>query len=153
MKELNIKCHCIRCREYGHRLRDGWKIGAPQLKRMDYEASGGKEIFLSFEDNQETLFGLLRLRIGASMPDNKSQAMVRELHVFGSEVPLGTQLVDAAQHKGIGGQLLKEAEKISQEEFKANKIAIISGVGARDYFRSEFGYRIEGTYMVKELTA
>jgi elongator complex protein 3 len=76
--------------------------------------------------------------------------MVREIHVFGSEVPLGTKLADTAQHRGLGRQLLKEAEKISREEFQAVKIAIISGVGARDYFRSEFGYKLEGSYMVKE---
>jgi elongator complex protein 3 len=151
MAGMGTRCSCIRCREYGHRLRDGQKIGIPQLKRMDYEASGGKEIFLSFEDEHETLFGLLRLRIERSKPDSKASAIVREIHVFGSEVPLGTQLAAAAQHKGLGRQLLKEAEKISREEFQASKLAIISGVGVRDYFRSEFGYKLEGSYMVKEL--
>jgi elongator complex protein 3 len=48
--------------------------------------------------------------------------------------------------------LLEEAERISREEFGARKIAIISGVGARDYFRTEFGYRLEGAYMVKDLS-
>lgn len=152
MQELGIKCSCIRCREYGHRFRDGWKIGEPKLTRIEYEASDGKEIFLSFEDDNQTLFGLLRLRIGNPMQNNKNLAMVRELHVFGTEVPLGTQLADAAQHKGLGGRLLKEAEEISRLEFKAQKIAIISGVGARDYFRSEFGYKLEGPYMVRDLT-
>ena len=152
MNELNIRCNCIRCREYGHRLRDGWKVGEPYLKRMDYEASGGREIFLSFEDKQDTIFGLLRLRIGHSIPGEEEPTMVRELHVFGSEVPLGEQQAGAAQHRGLGGELLKEAEKISRQEFQAQKIAIISGIGARDYFRSEFGYNLEGAYMVKELT-
>ena len=152
MNELNIRCNCIRCREYGHRLRDGWKVGEPYLKRMDYEASGGREIFLSFEDKQDTIFGLLRLRIGHSIPGEEEPTMVRELHVFGSEVPLGEQQAGAAQHRGLGGELLKEAEKISRQEFQSQKIAIISGIGARDYFRSEFGYNLEGAYMVKELT-
>jgi elongator complex protein 3 len=78
--------------------------------------------------------------------------MVRELHVFGSQVPLGEQDEKAAQHKGLGSMLLEEAERISREEFGARKIAIISGVGARDYFRTEFGYRLEGAYMVKDLS-
>jgi elongator complex protein 3 len=153
MKELNRECHCIRCREYGHRLRDGWKIGDPALKRIDYEASDGKEIFLSFEDDHKTIFGLLRLRIGAPAENNERRAIVRELHVFGSEVRLGTQLDSAAQHKGLGKQLLKEAERISQSEFQAKSISIISGVGARDYFRSDFGYELEGAYMVKSLAS
>ena len=151
MKEKDLQCNCIRCREYGHRSRDGWKIGKPYLKRQDYEASGGKEIFLSFEDEHATLFGLLRMRVGSLAVGDGTWAMVRELHVFGSEVPLGKQQVGTAQHKGLGGELLNEAEKIARDEFHARKIAILSGIGARDYFRTEFGYELEGAYMVKEL--
>jgi elongator complex protein 3 len=151
MEEMGVRCNCVRCREYGHRLRDGWRIGEPCLKRCDYEASGGKEIFLSFEDEGETLFGLLRMRIGSSAVDDGDLAMVRELHVFGSEVPLGEQQAGAAQHRGLGGELLREAERIARDEFQAQKIAIISGVGAREYFRSECGYELDGAYMVKEL--
>lgn len=151
MEKIGIRCNCVRCREYGHRLRDGWKIGDPCLKRLDYEASGGKEIFLSFEDKGQTLFGLLRMRIGSSAVDNGELAIVRELHVFGSEVPLGEQRAGAAQHRGLGAELLKEAERIAKGEFQARKIAIISGVGAREYFRIEFGYKLDGAYMVKKL--
>jgi elongator complex protein 3 len=151
MEEIGVRCNCIRCREYGHRLRDGWKIGEPHLKRSDYEASGGKEVFLSFEDERETLFGLLRMRVGSSVVGNGDLAMVRELHVFGSEVPLGEQRIGAAQHRGLGAELLKEAERIARDEFQAQKIAVISGVGAREYFRSECGYELDGDYMVKEL--
>ncbi|MDD5312380.1 MAG: tRNA uridine(34) 5-carboxymethylaminomethyl modification radical SAM/GNAT enzyme Elp3 [Dehalococcoidia bacterium] len=150
MKTKNVQCQCIRCREYGHRTRDGWLIGEPGLHRFDYDASGGKEIFLSFEDNQATLFGLLRLRIDISGED-VYPAMVREIHVFGTEVPIGEQNRLAAQHKGLGTQLLKEAERIACEEFAIGKIAVISGVGARSYFRTEFGYSLEGQYMVKSL--
>jgi elongator complex protein 3 len=153
MEEIGVRCSCIRCREYGHRLRDGWKIGEPNLKRRSYEASGGKEVFLSFEDEGETLFGLLRMRVGFSVVGNGDLAMVRELHVFGSEVPLGKQGAGAAQHRGLGGELLKEAERIARDEFQANKIAVISGVGAREYFRSECGYELDGDYMVKDLQA
>jgi len=149
MKAEGLRCRCIRCREFGHRLRDGCSIGKPVLKRIDYQASGGNEIFLTFEDENETLFGLLRLRKnGSNLGDNKT-TMVRELHVFGSEVRLGAKVDGAAQHKGLGGRLLKEAERISRYEFQANKIAIISGVGARDYFHSEFDYTRDGPYMVK----
>ncbi|MBC8476821.1 MAG: tRNA uridine(34) 5-carboxymethylaminomethyl modification radical SAM/GNAT enzyme Elp3, partial [Dehalococcoidia bacterium] len=54
LQARGLECQCIRCREYGHRARDGWEIGAPHLVRLDYEASGGREIFLSFEDERET---------------------------------------------------------------------------------------------------
>ncbi len=143
MGELGIQCNCIRCREYGHRLRDGWVIGEPGLTRLDYETSEGKEIFLSYEDANGTLFALLRLRA------NNSSAFIRELHVFGSEVPLGERRDEGAQHKGLGEKLLREAERIATEEFGVRKLCILSGVGAREYYRS-LGYSLEGAYMVKE---
>jgi elongator complex protein 3 len=155
MKEQNIQCRCIRCREYGHRARAGWKIGTPELIRFDYDASDGKEIFLSFEDKEETLFGLLRLRIQqgsipAQKENNTKMAIIRELHVFGPEVPLNMRNPGTAQHRGLGKALLNEAENIVYNEFKIAQIFILSGVGAKEYYRGE-GYHSEGEYMTKEL--
>ena len=101
-------------------------------------------MFLSYEDRNETLFGLLRLRM------RHQRAMVRELHVFGPEVPMGERVEEAAQHHGLGESLLREAERIAREEFKADKLSVLSGVGARSYYRL-LGYNLEGAYMVKEL--
>ena len=151
MEELNVKCHCIRCREYGHRSKQGWKFGEPSLKRIDYPASGGHEIFLTFEDENETIFGLLRLRINTDPNSKGHYATVREIHVYGSEVPIGVQGGIAIQHKGIGNNLFREAERIARDEFNAKNMAVISGVGARDYFRNEFGYELEDAYMVGNL--
>jgi len=150
MEQRGIECKCIRCREYGHRARDGWEIGEPRMVRMDYEASGGREILLSFEDGAETLFGLLRMRIQTKPVENS--AMIRELHVYGPEVPLSEQKEEAAQHKGLGKALLHEAERIASEEFQAKKMLVLSGVGAREYYRTEFGYSLDGDYMVKALS-
>jgi elongator complex protein 3 len=147
-------CRCIRCREYGHRIKTGWKVGAPQLSRLDYEASGGREIFLSFEDEHETLFGLLRLRIEPepikSLGNSSPLALVRELHVFGSELALGKHEDKAAQHHGLGKTLLAEAERIASEEFKSSIIAVLSGVGAQQYY-AELGYELKSGYMTKAL--
>ena len=157
MRETGIECKCIRCREYGHRARDGWEIGVPHLVRMDYEASGGREILLSFEDERETLFGLLRLRIQSKpiMPlklETKGNlAIIRELHIYGPEVPLTKRKEEAAQHKGLGKELLREAERIASHEFQAQQMVILSGVGAKEYYRSEFGYSSQADYMVKNL--
>lgn len=144
MGQAGLRCSCIRCREYGHRLRDGWPIGEPQLTRLDYETWGGSEIFLSYEDGNETLFGLLRLRM------NRESAVVRELHVFGPQVRLGARLEPAAQHRGLGERLLREAERITGDEFKTHRLWVLSGVGAREYYRS-LGYSLESGYMLKEL--
>ncbi len=159
MKQQAIECRCIRCREYGHRAQDGREIGEPRMARMDYEASGGKEIFLSFEDENETLFGLLRMRIQSNpiaslgQQPNGNLAIIRELHVYGSEVPLGQRNPAAAQHRGLGKALLMEAERIAANEFQAPQMVVLSGTGAKEYYRSEFGYSSKGDYMVKRLPA
>jgi elongator complex protein 3 len=156
MEQMGLTCRCIRCREYGFRLRDKRQIGEPELTRLDYEASSGKEIFLSFEDAGETLFGLLRLRIQdkpiVNLPPDmgSNSALVRELHVFGAELVLSQRDTRAAQHKGFGRSLLKEAERIAREECHKEWIVILSGVGAREYYRNE-GYTLQGDYMVKKL--
>jgi len=157
MKQQAIECKCIRCREYGHRARDGWEIGEPRLVRMDYEASEGREIFLSFEDENETLFGLLRMRIqpkpvvrlGQEVKGNL--ALIRELHIYGPEVPLSERKEGTVQHKGLGKALLREAEGIAASEFQVKPMVILSGVGAKEYYRSEFNYGSRGDYMVKSL--
>jgi elongator complex protein 3 len=157
MKQRGIECHCTRCREYGHRKRIGYNIGEPHLTRLDYTAADGKEIFLSFEDDNETLFGLLRLRIQSrpvpALGNGKkgNEAIIRELHIFGPEVPLSLKNESAAQHKGYGKALLREAERIARGEFKANRMVILSGTGAKEYYRAEFGYASQGDYMVKSL--
>ncbi len=156
MEAKGTECKCIRCREYGHRVRGGKSAGHPILKRLDYEASEGKEIFLSFEDADNTLFGLLRLRI---QPDpipvvngnqNQMTSIIRELHVYGVEVPLRQQDDSSAQHRGLGKALLKEAERITREEFSLTQVHVLSGVGAKEYYRAE-GYVQQKDYMVKIL--
>ncbi|MBA7633688.1 tRNA uridine(34) acetyltransferase [subsurface metagenome] len=157
MMQQAIECKCIRCREYGHRAQGGWKIGQPHMVRMDYEASGGKEILLSFEDENETLFGLLRMRIQSKSiakleEETKGNlALIRELHIYGPEVPLSQQAPTAAQHKGLGKALLREAERIAGEEFHMERMVVLSGIGAKEYYHSEFGYSSQGDYMVKKL--
>jgi elongator complex protein 3 len=159
MKQKGMECKCIRCREYGHRALTDREIGEPHMVRMDYEASGGREIFLSFEDDKETLFGLLRLRMQSKaiavqeQESNGDTAVIRELHIYGPEVPLRHYNLKAAQHKGLGKALLKEAEKIAREEFTASQMVVLSGVGAKEYYRSEFGYHTQGDYMIKSLQA
>ncbi len=157
LEEQGKSCRCIRCREYGHRVREGREPGEPKLVREDYEASEGREIFLSYVDNEETLFGLLRLRIQADNINTLRQgssgnlALVRELHIYGPEVPLKQQSPAAAQHKGLGKALLAEAERIARDEFQSQEMLILSGVGARDYYRTESGYVLDGHYMAKHL--
>jgi elongator complex protein 3 len=147
------ECHCIRCREHGHRIKNGWKVGTPCMVSRDYKASDGHEITLSFEDEHNTLFGLLRLRIENRPPElleaSSPLALVRELHVFGSELSLGQREKLAVQHQGLGKALLAQAD-IASAEAGASAIAVLSGVGARQYY-AEQGYEFKSGYMVKRL--
>jgi elongator complex protein 3 len=147
MKSAGKECVCIRCREYGHRVKEGRAVGEPHLARLDYGAAGGKEIFLSFVDDSNTLYGLLRLRIQTE----GMKAIIRELHVFGPEMQLSERQTKAAQHRGLGKALLVEAERIAKEEINADEIYVLSGTGAKEYYRTESSYASKGAYMVKVL--
>jgi len=46
---------------------------------------------------------------------------------------------------------MNEAEKIAKEEFDANKILVISGVGVKEYFKNKLNYKYDGVYMSKKL--
>ncbi|MBU0532495.1 tRNA uridine(34) 5-carboxymethylaminomethyl modification radical SAM/GNAT enzyme Elp3 [Candidatus Micrarchaeota archaeon] len=139
LREKGIIPQEIRYREV---KRKHIKLADFELKRLDYEASQGKEIFLSYE-NENLIAGFLRLRF----PQETSVAFVRELHVYGSEVPISGN--GKVQHKGFGSKLLQEAEEIAKENGK-EKMLIISGVGVRPYY-SKYGYSFSGSYMCRNL--
>ncbi|MBU1045626.1 tRNA uridine(34) 5-carboxymethylaminomethyl modification radical SAM/GNAT enzyme Elp3 [Patescibacteria group bacterium] len=148
-KQQRWRCKCIRCREVKGQYNPKEKI---YLFRSDYEASKGKEIFLSFENKDRTrLHSLLRLRIPGQvvLPVLKDSGIVRELHTYGKLVPV-SQKTNAPQHRGLGKKLMQEAEKIVQKEFGLKNIIVISGVGVRDYYKT-LGYSLKNTYMIKRL--
>ncbi|MEW6035675.1 MAG: tRNA uridine(34) 5-carboxymethylaminomethyl modification radical SAM/GNAT enzyme Elp3 [Candidatus Micrarchaeota archaeon] len=141
IKEKGIRPMEIRSREIG--LRGGAK-GGLEMRTLEYGASGGKELFLSFEDEEDLIAGFLRLRLPGVAG---TRAFVRELHVYGSEVPLDGE--GKVQHRGLGTRLLAEAERLAGEE-GMKELAIISGVGVREYYRKR-GYSLKGPYMCRGL--
>jgi len=155
MLKRELSCSCIRCREVREKLIEE-EFKKPVLFRQDYDASEGKEIFLSFEDKKrEKLFAFIRLRIPSYflkgethyISELENAAIIREIHTYGEVVPIGKRGV-GVQHRGLGKRLMKEAEKIAKGEFGVKKIAVTSGVGVRPYYR-KLGYKLVGTYMVK----
>uniref|UniRef100_A0A671WU66 Elongator complex protein 3 n=1 Tax=Sparus aurata TaxID=8175 RepID=A0A671WU66_SPAAU len=156
MKDMGTECRDVRTREVGiqeihHKVRP-YQV---ELIRRDYTANGGWETFLSYEDpEQDILIGLLRLRrcspqsFRAELKGGVS--IVRELHVYGSVVPVSSRDPSKFQHQGFGMMLMEEAERIARDEHGSNKLAVISGVGTRNYYR-KMGYELEGPYMVKDL--
>jgi elongator complex protein 3 len=101
-------------------------------------------------------------------------SIVRELHVYGSVVPVSARDPTKFQHQGFGALLMEEAEHIAREEHGAHKLAVISGnflkvlierkkkkktllyyyliagVGTRNYYR-KIGYELDGPFMSKIL--
>ncbi|MEM2025707.1 MAG: tRNA uridine(34) 5-carboxymethylaminomethyl modification radical SAM/GNAT enzyme Elp3 [Desulfurococcaceae archaeon] len=154
MERLGLKCLEIRCREVGIRLANNVPIqpGPIEVKKTEYEASGGVEIFLEAVGPDDTLYAILRLRIPGKphRPELRKAALVRELHVYGPAVPVGEQGI-WWQHTGLGRGLMTRAEEIARE-YGVLKIAVISGVGAREYYR-KLGYSRCGPYMCKPIGA
>ncbi|XP_035230529.1 elongator complex protein 3-like [Stegodyphus dumicola] len=134
MKDLGLQCRDVRTREVGiQEIHNKVRPYEVQLIRRDYVANGGWETFLSYEDpEQDILVGLLRLRKCSEdtfRPELKDGvSIVRELHVYGSVVPVSARDPTKFQHQGFGTLLMEEAEKIALEEHGSYKIAVISGV-------------------------
>ncbi|MEM4361180.1 MAG: tRNA uridine(34) 5-carboxymethylaminomethyl modification radical SAM/GNAT enzyme Elp3 [Candidatus Anstonellaceae archaeon] len=157
LEERGLKCRCIRCREVFSLYRQNKenKIEKLELELVvrKYKASGGTEYFISYEDKElDLIAGFIRLRI----PNNPYRkeidhqtALIRELHVYGSEVEIGTERENAIQHRGLGKNLLQKAEEVALKE-KKTKMIILSGVGVREYYK-KFGYSLVGPYMFKNL--
>ncbi len=163
------KCQCIRCREVRGEYILNEKI---VLDRIEYNASGGKEIFLQYvspastrEDvrsstrggpDKQKLFALLRLRIPLNNNDDhfipaiRKAALIREVHTYGKLTSINKKDNKSPQHIGLGKKLILEAEKIAREEFNMKKIAVISGIGVRGYYRKA-GYKLKDSYMTKVL--
>ena len=159
LRESGRRCRCIRCREVGHRRMKENIEPDPEdvmLVRTHYESSAGTEVFLSKEDPKtDTLVAYLRLRIPSASAHrveirSKPASVVRELHVCGPAVPVGEHDAASWQHKGHGASLLKEAERLSTEEYDAVKILVLSALGTREYY-SRAGYEQDGPYMSKRL--
>jgi elongator complex protein 3 len=96
---------------------------------------------------------LRKLNPGSAFrPELKGRvSMVRELHVYGSVVPIHSRDPKKFQHQGYGTLLMEESERIAIEEHGSTKMAVIAGVGTRHYYR-KLGYELEGPYMVKYLS-
>ncbi|MFB6218459.1 MAG: tRNA uridine(34) 5-carboxymethylaminomethyl modification radical SAM/GNAT enzyme Elp3 [Halobacteriaceae archaeon] len=148
MAERGLTCECIRCREVGMNDADPERV---EPETIEYEAAGGTEHFLSFEDpDRDLLVGFCRLRFPGAVARRElaGAALVRELHVYGSEAGIGEG--GDWQHSGYGRRLMERAESRAREA-GYDKLAVIAGVGARPYYREKLGYRQDGPYVSKRL--
>ncbi|MBR9681235.1 MAG: tRNA uridine(34) 5-carboxymethylaminomethyl modification radical SAM/GNAT enzyme Elp3 [Candidatus Altiarchaeota archaeon] len=148
MDAQGTKCQCIRCREVKGEVPSNLR---PKLMERRYEASGATEVFLSYEDpTANKMAAFLRLRLLKQAPHpvlREETAIVREIRVYGPEARFGEKGI--WQHRGIGKDLMRWAENITKKE-GYKKLAVISGVGVRKYFR-KLGYDLAEPYMIKNL--
>lgn len=159
MKDLGLECRDVRTREVGiTEIHQKVRPEEVELIRRDYSANNGWETFLSYEDpKQDILIGLLRLRKCGRATFRQElkpfpTSIIRELHVYGSVVPLHDRDPTKFQHQGFGTLLMEEAERISRDEHGSIKLAVIAGVGTRHYYR-KLGYELDGPYMSKWLVS
>lgn len=159
VRDFGLECRDVRSREVGiHEIKDKVRPTQIELVRRDYTANGGWETFLSYEDPQtDVLVALLRLRKCSKEQTYRPElleagqtSLVRELHTYGSSVPIHSRDPTLFQHQGFGTLLMEQAERIARYEHGSKKLAVISGVGTRDYYR-RMGYFLDGPYMSKML--
>jgi ELP3 family radical SAM enzyme/protein acetyltransferase len=151
MEKRNLKCNCIRCRQ----------VKSPEINSADftikirqYEASGGTEYFISWENESDTLLGFLRLRINSTeandiFPELINCAMIRELHIYGQVINHHLDNKgDGVQHIGLGKGLIAKAVELTKSH-GLNRISVISGVGVRNYYIKQ-GFMPVDTYIDSE---
>jgi len=149
----DVNCKCIRCREVKNNFE---KIENAELFIREYNGVHSKEYFISYESpDQKILYGFLRLRINYTneniiYKELYNCAFIRELHVYGKVVRHDDKITKNVQHYGFGSKLMKKAEEIVLEN-NIKKIAVISGVGVRQYYQEKHDYKLVKNYMIKEL--
>jgi len=166
-RRMENRCLCLRSREVKEALAPDAKHA--RLFRHRYYASDGEEWFLSFESaDRRWVYGFLKLRFNNDpykpyLPKEILGAcIVRWLQVYGRAIGIGSTAIaegpssaagsapqGRSQHRGLGQRLMAEAERIARSK-GACKLADISGIGVREYYRN-IGFRLEGSYMVKDL--
>jgi elongator complex protein 3 len=152
LKRRGTTCQCVRCREVRNKHISPDTV---RLEGFSYIAGTAEEHFISYITPDDKLAGFIRLSLPSSgfpehmLEDLEGAALIRELHVYGQSLPVGAEKDGAAQHSGLGSQLLEEAEQIAREK-GFEKVAVISAVGTRLYYL-ERGFKRGKLYLVKTI--
>ena len=141
----------IRAREI---RRDHVTDGDLRLDVSEYSAGIGDEVFLQYITEERKIAAFLRL----SLPDIDEAplleeligcAMIREVHVYGLSLGIGTAMSGRAQHLGLGSRLIETAAKIAAER-AYTRLAVISAIGTREYYRKR-GFEDGELYQIRDL--
>ena len=148
------QCQCIRCREIKNKAVNFQDL---ELEEIVYKTSTGKEIFLSYKTKKDDkIVGFLRLHLPKGNLSKKhfitelaDCAIIREVHVYGQVADLGEKNNRKSQHLGIGTALISKAKLLSKTD-KFSKLAVISAIGTREYYRKR-GFVLKNLYMIAEI--
>lgn len=152
MRRRGATCRCIRCREIRGRQVERQAL---ELHQLVYQVGPTEEHFLSFDSCEGRLAGFLRLSLpSAAAPESgmaelTKAAIIREVHVYGQSLAVGTEEAGAAQHIGLGSKLIQQAEQITRQR-GFRRLAVISAIGTRRYY-ARYGFDPTGLYLVKDL--
>lgn len=122
-----------------------------------YETTNTHEVFLQWITPDNRIAGFLRLSMpnadhvithASDLPINASEAMIREVHVYGRVAGLH-QGGENAQHRGLGRRLIERACDLAREN-GYTAINVISAIGTRGYYRKR-GFVDNGLYQQRSL--
>ncbi len=166
------KCGCIRCREVRGLQIDPEKLS---LVKTIYHPVHSEEHFLEYQTPEGKIAGYLRLslpkmdkellsdisdlrdpihdRAGLRemLNDLKGAAIIREVHIYGQSLPVGEEREGAAQHIGLGTNLIELAGQIALQN-GYSKLAVIAAIGTRLYYKNR-GFLRGSHYLIKPLVS
>ncbi len=152
MKKRGTRCQCVRCREVRGKSVESETL---HLDDLTYQAGTAEEHFISFVTPDDGLAGFIRLSLPVKdapltgMSDLDSAALIREVHVYGQSLEVGSEKTGAAQHAGLGTRLLEEAENVARAHGFSH-MAVIAAIGTRHYYLDR-GFERGEYYLVKKI--
>jgi len=152
MKKRGTHCQCVRCREVRGKAVESETL---RLDDLTYQAGAAEEHFISFVTPDDGLAGFIRLSLPAKdspltgMSDLDNAALIREVHVYGQSLEVGSERTGAAQHAGLGTRLLEEADNVARAH-GFSRMAVIAAIGTRHYYLDR-GFERGGYYLVKKI--
>lgn len=163
-QELAAEDVARRVQEIRFREINQQQVHAAELTLQDftYTTAVSDEHFLQWVTTDNKIAGFCRLSLphwdkltsGAcdvsadELLVQPGQAMIRELHVYGQALSLGSEGM-SAQHQGLGQKLLTKASSIAAEAGYTS-LNVISSIGTRAYYRAQ-GFTDAGLYQQKAL--
>ena len=163
-QELTGEDVALRVQEIRFREINQQQVSAAELTLQDfvYTTAVSDEHFLQWVTADNKIAGFCRLSLphwdkliagACDVTANEllvqpGQAMIRELHVYGQALSLGSEGM-SAQHQGLGQKLLAKASSIAAEAGYTS-LNVISSIGTRAYYRAQ-GFTDAGLYQQKAL--